>query len=384
MKIGVDLTALMRQGTGVDTYLLQLVQGLGVVDRRNRYVIFVNREDRDRLPALPASFTVVRACTRNRLVRLAWQQVALPLVAAARRLDVVHSPSFILPVVDRRARQVLTIHDLTSFSRPGLHDRLRRSWPYRAAVRVSIRLAACICVPSNAVRDDVLRLVSGVQPDRIRVIRHGISSEFRPEAVGEAQGVRTRLGLASPYLLFVGTIQPRKNLELLLEAYRRLVLTTAIEEDLVLAGQTGWDCEQVIALARTPELRRRVHLLGYVDQRALPGLYAGARAFVYPSLEEGFGLPPLEAMACGVPVVASTSPALAENLAGAAELIPADSAEALAEALVRLLGDDRLHARRRREGLDRVKHFSWEHAARATIGCYEELAGAGNRAAATA
>lgn len=207
VKIGIDLTALMREATGVDTYLLQLVQALGVVDRRNRYVIFVNREDRHRLPALPVSFTVVRASTRGRLVRLGWQQVALPLVAAARRLDVIHSPSFILPVADRRVGQVLTIHDLTSFSQPALHDRLRRSWAYRAAVMASIRLAARVCVPSDAVRGEVLRLVSGLQAGRIRVIRHGISSEFRAEAIGDAPGVRTRLGLSAPYLLFVGTIQ---------------------------------------------------------------------------------------------------------------------------------------------------------------------------------
>jgi glycosyltransferase involved in cell wall biosynthesis len=375
VKIGIDLTALMREATGVDTYLLQLVAALGAYDRRNRYVIFVNREDRDRLPALPESFTVVRASTRNRLARLGWQQVALPIVGAARHLDVVHSPSFILPLADRRARHVLTIHDLTSFSHPWLHEPLRRSTLYRAAVIASIRLAQRICVPSYAVRNELLRLVFGVHAYRIRVIQHGVSAGFRPEAAAEAPIVRRRLGLSSPYVLFVGTIQPRKNLELLLETYRRLVVAEAIEEDLVLAGQPGWDCERVVALARTPELRNRVHLLGYVDQSALAALYAGARAFVYPSLEEGFGLPPLEAMACGVPVVASSTPALAENLAGAAELVPANRPEALAEALVRLLRDDRLRERRRREGLDRVKRFRWEQAARAAVGCYEELAG---------
>jgi len=369
----------MRQATGVDTYLLRLVEALGIVDPQNRYVIFINREDRDRLPALPENFRVVRACTRNRLVRLGWQQVALPIVRVARQLDVVHSPSFILPLADRRAMHVLTIHDLTSFSHPWLHERLRRSRPYQAAVIASIRLAELICVPSHAVRDELLRLVSGVRADRIRVIKHGVSDEFRPQPEEQARTVRDRLGLSSPYVLFVGTIQPRKNLELLLESYRRLVAGDAITEDLVLAGQLGWDSERVISLARTPELRNRVHLLGYVDQGALAALYAGARAFVYPSIEEGFGLPPLEAMACGVPVVASSTPALAENLEGAAELVKPDRPEALADALIRVLCDDPLRERRRREGLDRVKRFRWEQAARATVGCYEELAGAGTQ-----
>ncbi|MDX6512344.1 MAG: hypothetical protein QOE36_1848, partial [Gaiellaceae bacterium] len=245
LRIGLDLTALMPEATGVDTYLLELLEGLGAVDRRNRYSVFVNHEDRDRVPRLPGTFEVVRTASRNRAVRLGWQQVGLPILGAARRLDVVHSPSFILPLADRRARHVLTIHDLTSFSHPRWHEPLRRSRLYRAAIVASIRLAERICVPSQAVREEVVRLVPGVRAERIRVIPHGISDEFRPEAVGEAAVVRTRLGLPRSYLLFVGTIQPRKNLELLLEAYGRLVAEEAIDEDLVLAGRLGWSYERV-------------------------------------------------------------------------------------------------------------------------------------------
>ena len=381
MRIGIDLTALLPEATGVDTYLLELVEGLGAVDRHNQYVVFLNREDQGRLPALPANFAIARAAIRNRLVRVGWQQVALPAQRAVRRLDVLHSPSFILPVADRPARHVLTIHDLTSFTNPAWHERLRRSWPYRAAIVASIRLARRICVPSQAVRDEVLRLVSGVDPARIRVIGHGVSRRFRPQAVEELPAVRRRLGLPASYLLCVGTIQPRKNLELLLDAYRRLVVDRAIEEDLVLAGRLGWDYQRVVALGEAPELRNRVHLLGYVDHASLAPLYAGARALVYPSLDEGFGLPPLEAMACGVPVVASDAPALAENLTGAAELVSPNGTGALTEALIRVLGDERLRETRKREGLARAKQFSWEQSARATVACYEELAGADGRAA---
>ncbi|MFL5820775.1 MAG: glycosyltransferase family 4 protein [Solirubrobacteraceae bacterium] len=384
MRVGIDLTALLPEATGVDTYLLKLVEGLAAIDRRNRYVVFVNREDRERLPTLPDSFEVVRTAVRNRAVRLGWQQAGLPIIATVRGLDVIHSPSFIVPLAYRQARHVLTIHDLTSFSHPEWHVPLRRSWFYRSAVMASIRLAARICVPTQAVRDELVRSIFDPPTDRIRVIPHGVSSEFHPKAAIDAPAAQRRLRLPSSYILFVGTLEPRKNLELLLETYRRLTVAGAIHEDLVLAGRRGWDCEQVLALCRTPELRDYVHPLGYVDQTALPALYAGARVFVYPSLAEGFGLPPLEAMACGVPVAASSTPALAENFGGAAELVPADSAEALGQAVVRLARDDRLRDRRRREGLAKAKRFRWEQTARATLACYEELTGDDSRFAGNA
>jgi alpha-1,3-rhamnosyl/mannosyltransferase len=213
------------------------------------------------------------------------------------------------------------------------------------------------------------------------VIPHGVSDEFRPDACQHVVSNGSRLRVPAGYVLYVGTIEPRKNLELLLECYGRLVVAGAVDEDLVLAGRLGWDYERVVALASAPSLRDRVHLLGYVDQGALAGLYAGARVFVYPSLEEGFGLPPLEAMACGVPVVASTAPALVENLDGAAELVHVDSPDALGDALLRMLRDKQLWETRRREGLARAERFRWEESARATLACYEELGGTGGAAA---
>lgn len=383
MRIGIDLTALLPEATGVDAYLLGLVRGLAEVDRRNRYVVFVNREDRGRLPKLPRSFELVPASTRHRPVRLGFQQVALPLLGAARRLDVIHSPSFILPLADLRAKHVLTVHDMTSFSHPALHEPLRRSPLYRAAVAASIRRAARVCVPSRVVGEEIRRLVPEADPARIRVTPYGVSEEFRPEAAQERAAGAGRLDVPSGYLLYVGTIQPRKNLELLLECYRRLAVTGAVEEQLVLAGRLGWDYDRVVALAGAPGLRGRVHLLGYVEQRDLAGLYARARVVLYPSLEEGFGLPPLEAMACGVPVIASTAPALSENLAGAAELVPADSPDAFAEAILRLLRDEGLRESRRREGLARAAQFRWKTCARATLACYEELGGVGRAAVAS-
>jgi alpha-1,3-rhamnosyl/mannosyltransferase len=255
---------------------------------------------------------------------------------------------------------------------PEHHIRLRRSPLFRSAVLHSIRRADLVCVPSQHVRGDLLARVA-VAPERVRVVPAGVGDEFRPSSSGAIQAAVARLGLPARYILHVGTIEPRKNLGVLLESYRRLVDAHAVEEHLVLAGPRGWGYEGLLAQCANPALRDRVHLIGYVPQEDLPLVYAGARLCVYPSLEEGFGLPPLEAMASGVPVVSSRSSSLVENLAGAAELVAPEDVTALAAAMHRLLHDEALRVARVGAGLVRAGAFRWTETARATRACYEEV-----------
>ncbi len=368
MRVGIDLTALLPQATGVDNYITRLVLALGRIDHTSQYTLFVNFEDRDLLAgALPPNFTIVPAALRPRVARLSFQQGLLPMAALALGLDVVHSPAFLMPLVRGRSRHVITVHDMTMFTHPDCHIPLRRNPLFLRAVTASIRRADLVSVPSAAVRQDILTLVPDVAADRVRVIVPGIGEEFRPRPAAAAH--------PRPYVLYVGTLEPRKNVETLVESYRRLVLDGAIAEDLVLVGRLGWDYERLLARLDVPELRGRVHRPGYVSQDGLVDLYAGARLFVYPSLAEGFGFPPLEAMACGTPVIATDSSSLAENLRGAAELVQPGDVAALAAAMRRLLGDPTLAAERRRLGLERAARFHWDETARATRACYEELTG---------
>jgi alpha-1,3-rhamnosyl/mannosyltransferase len=214
-------------------------------------------------------------------------------------------------------------------------------------------------------------------PERIRIIPYGVGDEFRPCTREAVAGMLERRGLPERYVLFVGTIEPRKNLEVLVEAYRRLVLSARVAEHLVLAGQLGWGFDTLLRRLDADDLRGRVHLTGYLPRVELPLLYSGARVFVYPSLYEGFGFPPLEAMACGVPTLASASSSLVDNLRDAAELIPTGDAAAMAAALERLLGDDRTWQRQREKGLARAATFRWEQTAIATLQCYRDLAARG-------
>ncbi len=374
VHVGIDLTALLPTPTGVDVYLTRLLEHIARLDRTDRFTIFVNREDHPRFAGtLPARFALAALAARARPARFVFQQVVLPAAIRARAIDVVHSPSFLMPFVRGGARHVVTIHDMTFFSHRAQHSRLHRSAAFLALVRASLRRADLLVVPSDAVRREVLRLAPRVDPSRLRVVPNGVGGEFRPRPPAETAPALRRLGVATPYLLYVGTLEPRKNVVRLLDAYERL-LANGHPPVLVLAGRLGWDAGPLRARLAAPALRGCVHVTGYVEARDLPALYAGARAFAYPSLAEGFGLPPLEAMACGVPVVASTDPALAENLGDAALLVDPLDVDALACALRRVLVDEDLRATLVARGRARAAAFGWERTAADMLACYREIA----------
>ena len=376
MRVAIDLTALLPEATGVDNYLKNLVLSLGRIDHANRYRIYVNYEDRGLFDgSLPGNFEVVPLSLRPRPIRLLFQQVALPVAARRWTADVVHSPSFIMPLYRGRQRHVLTIYDMTFFTLPECHTSLRRSAMYRRALLASIRRADLITAPSRSTVEQILAVVPDIPKDRIREVVPGINEEFRPLDPARVRREVRRLRLPESYLLHVGTIEPRKNLPRLIDAYRRLVTRSQTDAHLVLAGRLGWSYEEVLAAIGAGDLRDRIHAPGYVPQADLPWYYAGAKLFVYPSLQEGFGFPPLEAMACGLPVISSLSTSLTENLAGAAELVPPDDVEALAGAMRRLLRDERLRDERRRQGLERSARYSWSETARRTLDCYRVVSG---------
>ena len=365
---------MLPEATGVDTYLLQLAAALGEIDPGGGHTLFVNREDRQRVAALvPSSYRIRAWSLRPRAVRLAFQQVVLP--AATVALDVVHSPSFIMPLVRGSARHLLTVYDMTFFSRPEHHEPLRRSAAYLWAVRTSIRRADLVTVPSRATLDAVRRWVPGVSADRLRLVPAGIDAGFGPASAEAMAATLGRLGLTTPFLLFVGTLEPRKNLVRLVESFVRLRTETGYGGRLVLAGRPGWGLEELDAAVAASGCCDRIVRLGYVPDADMAPLMTAADLLAYPSLEEGFGFPPLEAMACGTPVVSSTTSSLAENLAGAAELVDPTDIGALTGALRRVLGDPDLRARLAAAGRLRAAAFRWDRTARATVDCYRELAG---------
>jgi glycosyltransferase involved in cell wall biosynthesis len=376
MRIGVDLTALTPQHTGVDRFLISLVEHLARITTEHRFYIFANREDLHLFRGiLPEGFRIYGVCFRPRLARIFFQQMMLPLASLLLRLDAIHSPSFIMPLFRGRARHILTVHDLTTMTLPEAHIRLRRSVLFSLAMTRSMRKADVLHVPSEFVKEDIGRHIEGVDRARILVIPHGIGDHFSPQAAERAPQVAKSLGIPAPFILYVGNIDPRKNLSVLVRSYGDLVARNEIEEHLVIAGPLGWGYDELLRLCGPGKQRGRIHFTSYVPEADLPALIAGARLFVYPSRQEGFGFPPLEAMACGIPVIASRSSSLAENLEGAASLVPVDDETALRDEIKRLLSDDDLRARRREQGLKRAAEFTWEETAKKMLRAYERSHG---------
>ena len=281
--------------------------------------------------------------------------------------DVFHATNHMFPFRVRSARTVLTIYDMTLLLFPEWHPASRLALMGSALAPAAAR-ADRIVTPSQHTRNDVLKLLP-VEPERVIVVPGGIEPIFRPRPEAETAARLAPLGLPmGDYLLFLGTIEPRKNLARLLEAAKSAEVGT-----LVVAGGHGWHNAAIREAMARLERAGRVRALGYVpDDLRLP-LLAGARAFVYPSLYEGFGLPPLEAMACGTPVLTSNVSALPEVMGDAALYVDPTDVPALAAALTRIWRDDALRADLKARGLARASQFSWDRTARETLDVYRAV-----------
>jgi glycosyltransferase involved in cell wall biosynthesis len=308
----------------------------------------------------------------NRFEQLA---LGVELLKLQPRPQLIHSPDFVPPRY-RTMKAVANIQDLAFLKFPDLTLLTEESKRYYSQVYRAAQDADALIALSNSARDDIVSLL-GVKPEKVTVIPGAAGGQFKPPV--DFQQAQERASLASGvtndgrgYILFVGTIEPRKNLPTLLEAYRKLLDSKRASHipDLVIAGREGWLFEQVHAKVDELRLREHVRLPGAVSEAALVGLYQGARAFVMPSLYEGFGLPVLEAMQSGVPVVSSNAGSLAEVAGEAAILVDPHDVDGWAAALERVLLDQEAAARLVEAGLRQARRFSWEGAARETWEVY--------------
>ncbi len=366
MLIGIDASrAAYRQRTGTENYSLFLIRALLKLDRENRYRLYFSQHPAPGL--LPATSNAhVQTMPFPRL----WTHIRLSWEMATRAPDVLFVPAHVLPLVHPR-RSVVTVHDLGYLYYPEAHTRWARYYLQRST-SYNTRAAAHLIADSQATKRDLIEHCQ-VSDEKITVVYPGYDPQFAPiRDRTRLAAIRERYQIPGPYAIYVGTLQPRKNLTRLLEAF--VILGQQLEQiHLVIAGKRGWLYKPLFARVQELGLDERVHFTGYVPQDDLPALISGARVFVLPSLYEGFGLPVVEAMACGTPVICSNVSSLPEVTGDAAILVnPHDTAQ-LAEALGQVLADQQLRNKLASRGLLRASQFSWEKSAQETLRVLETV-----------
>ncbi len=332
------------------------------------------RADAERYGALVPDGRVVAApaAVAHRPARLAWEQTGLPLVAQQVEAQVVHSPHYTMPL--RAGRPVVvTLHDVTFFTEPAMHTAVKGTF-FRSATRTSLRRAARCVVPSQATRDELVRVLEA-DPALLDVAYHGVDqTTFHAPTDTEKQRVQARLGLAGqPYVAFLSTLEPRKNVPGLVRGWVRACEGRAEPPALVLAGGSGWDDQIDGAISEVPP-HLRVLRPGYLRVQDLPGFLGGAVVVAYPSYGEGFGLPVLEAMACAAPVLTTRRLSLPE-VGGAAVAYTEPDPEAIGGCLAGLLDDADRRAKLAAAGHERSRQFTWDASAEAHLASYAKAAG---------
>lgn len=367
MHIAIDAHAVGTRLAGNETYIANLIEALAEIDTANLYTLYVTKQEalerfHNRWPNFNARLTL----PHTPLVRI---PVTLVRELRRRPVDLLHvqytAPPFCpCPVIP-------TIHDLAFEHLPETFK--RRSWmQLRLTVRRTARRAAHIITVSEFSRRDIAETYR-IAPERITVTPEAAPQMFAPAPSAEIERVRAQYKIEGDYILAVGSIQPRKNLDLLLAAYSDLIRrrTWLKLPRLVLVGKHAWLYEQTLRSVDSLGLSNSVTFTGYVPERDLPPLYSGALCFVYPSYFEGFGLPPVEAMKCGAPVITGNRTSLPEVVGEAALMVDPFDKDALAEAIRRVVDDAGLRRSLRERGFERARLFDWRETARLTLRAYE-------------
>ena len=352
--------------SGVVRYTDQLVRALGTV-LGSDLTVFLTRAP-DGLGELAVGRIRAPFPTPNEYARAFWEQTIVPIDVARLRPDVYHSPNYILPVA-LGCPTVVTIHDL--FYLDGSLHRLRSHLYLTLLANNAIRRASRIICVSAYTRDQLLQRFPDAS-GRVRVVGEGVDSRFQPPSQAAVKALRERLNICQPFVLFVGTIEPRKNLVRLIRAFEQAVTRSGAPHHLVVAGARGWKDGPISSAYETSGVRDRIHMVGYLGDDELPAAYGAADVFAYPSQAEGFGLPALEAMACGTAVLTSNSSAIPEVVGDSAVLVDPLDENDLARGLEHLLCDPKERQFRGESGMRRAAGFRWDRVAEQTMAVYAE------------
>lgn len=366
MKVCVDVQAAVTQRAGVGRYTKALVEHLGPAAGDDSLRLFYFDFKGNGEPLKAANSTVLATRFPGRLAQLAWKTISWPPYDIfAGKADVYHFPNFIIPPLSQGA-SVVTIHDASFLRLPGMAEERNLSF-LRARIRDTVRRADAIIAVSQFSADEIVSLL-GAPRERVHVIYEGISPRFAPLDPAASAAALLDLKLEKPFILTVGTLEPRKNTRFLIEVFERM---KSFDGQLAIVGMPGWKCQPILDRMASSSRAGDIRYLRYVSDEQLRALYTRTELFVFPSLYEGFGFPPLEAMACGAPVLSAATGSLPEVLGDAATLVGGFDAGQWAELASSHLGDRSATEK----GRGRAAMYTWQKAAQETWSVYRKAAG---------
>ncbi len=378
LRIAIDYTSAVNQNAGIGRFVRNLVDAVVANDTTDSFLLLHAAPNPGRVVNYPGGSNVSHRVLRvnERWTNIIWHRLQVPLAAdwLTGPVDLFHSPDFVLPPV-RAARSILTVHDLAFLLYPECADARLRTYLEKTVPR-SVQRADYVVADSENTRNDVICLL-GVPPERVTVVPGGVDPAFKPVTdPARLAAFRRTLGLdpVTPYILFIGVIEPRKNLMGLIEAFDILKSRRPLPHKLVVAGRRGWLSDATMERAERSPYRSEIIFPGFIPEGEIATLYSAAEAFAFPSHYEGFGLPVLEAMACGTPVVASRASSLPEVVGDAGMQVDPDDSDRLASALELLALNPEMRADFRERGIARAATFTWDAAARVMLDVYRKVA----------
>jgi glycosyltransferase involved in cell wall biosynthesis len=373
MKIAIDLIQIPTKLAGVGFYMENLVKNLLAIDRDNEYVLFVRRGTIKYFLVKQRNISYVISPDYPLIIRVIWEQLVLPLRLLLAGCQVLHSPHYTTPLLGWWFKRVVTFPDMTFFLFPEVHVKWKIGY-FQKMTRLSARLADKIISISYSTTKDIKKILH-VPDRRIATTQLAVAEAYRPitDKVRIGRTLQKYL-INGEYLLYVGTLEPRKNITNMVKAYMLLPQKMRDQYKLVITGKKGWHYQELFALIESSADRENIICTGYVAENELPDIFNGARLFVYPSIYEGFGIPVLEAMACGVPVITSNVSSMPEVLGDAGILIDPGKPAEIGAAIEKVLTDNVLSDKMRCEGVKQAQKFSWRKCAAETLAVYEEVA----------
>lgn len=371
VAIGIDYTPAYEQGAGIGRTVRGLVSALAQLDSKTDYRLFVAGANTKSLPPqLASNFAYRPSHISPKWWARIWHRAQIPYAIEniLGNISLYHATDFVLPPIHKKTKSIVTIHDLSYIRVPETASPSLKAY-LDAVVPRSLHRATHIHAVSEMTRQDIISLYQ-IPPEKISVIFNAVEPHFKP--ITPTQELFTKYNIPNvPYIITVGTVQPRKNYSRLVKALAQL--RTKHDIHLVVVGGNGWLEDEFYATIRNTKMTDYVHLTGFVADKELPALYTGAQMMVFPSLYEGFGIPILEAMACGVPVVSSNTSSLPEVAEDAALLIDPYSVDEIHNALERVITDQNLCKTLIQSGLKQALKFTWEQSAKQLLGLYGQL-----------